>query len=115
MAKSFDDVVKRTTNKRTRDRAARRTVELLDEMLVAELRKLAGKTQGQLAKELGIKQPSLSKLEKQSDMQISTLQRIVRALGGELEMIARFPRRSVKLGQFAGAHRSLATRENRVR
>jgi hypothetical protein len=54
-------------------------------------------------------------LEKQSDMQISTLQRIVRALGGELEMIARFPRRSVKLGQFAGAHRSLATRANRVR
>ena len=49
---------------------------------------------------LGIKQPSLSKLEKQSDMQISTLRRIVNALGGELEVIARFPNGTVKIDQF---------------
>ncbi|HJS07847.1 MAG TPA: helix-turn-helix transcriptional regulator [Pirellulales bacterium] len=115
MAKSFDDLVQRTTSKRTRERAARRTRALLDEMLVAELRKLAGKTQRQLAKELGIKQPSLSKLEKQSDMQISTLQRIVRALGGELEMVARFPQRAVKIGQFKRVGRSAAGRASRVR
>jgi transcriptional regulator with XRE-family HTH domain len=114
MAKSFDDLVKRTTNQRTRQRAARRTRELLDEMLVGELRKLVGKTQGQLAKELGIKQPSLSKLEKQSDMQISTLQRIVRALGGELEMVARFPSGLVKIGQFKRAGRSASSAMRRV-
>jgi DNA-binding XRE family transcriptional regulator len=114
MAKSFDDLVKRTTSRRTRDRAARRTRELLDEMLVAELRKLSGKTQGQVAKELGIKQPSLSKLEKQSDMQISTLQRIVRALGGELEMVARFPQGAVKIGQFKRVGRSSSSRTNRA-
>jgi transcriptional regulator with XRE-family HTH domain len=100
MAKSFDELVKRTTTKRTRERADRRTRELLDEMLMGELRKLAGKTQEQVAKELGIKQPSVSKLEKQSDMQISTLQRIVQALGGELELVARFPRGAVKIGQL---------------
>ena len=106
MAKSFDQLVRRTTTKQTRERARRRTRELLDEMLIGELRRLAGKTQKQLAEELGIKQPTLSKLEKQSDMQISTLQRIVQALGGELEVVARFPQGAVKIGQFGPVRRS---------
>jgi transcriptional regulator with XRE-family HTH domain len=101
MAKSFDALVKRTTTKRTRERAARRAQELLDEMLVSELRQLAGKSQREIADILGIKQPSLSKLEKQTDMQISTLRRIVAALGGELEIVARFPKRSVRIKPFA--------------
>jgi hypothetical protein len=103
MAKSFDELVERTTTKRTRARAVRRTKELLGELLLSELRKAAGKSQGQLAADLDIKQPSLSKLEKQSDMQISTLQRIVAALGGELEVLARFPKGAVKIKQF-GKH-----------
>ena len=96
MAKSFDALVERTTTKRTRERAARRTQELL----VSELRKMVGKSQRELATILGIKQPSLSKLENQSDMQISTLRRIVEALGGELEVVARFPNGIVKIRQF---------------
>ena len=97
MAKSFDALVKRTTSKQTRDRAAIRTKELLGELLVSELRQTAGKSQRELAKILGIKQPSLSKLENQSDMQISTLQKIVQALGGELDFIASFPKGAVKI------------------
>jgi transcriptional regulator with XRE-family HTH domain len=108
MAKSFDELVKRTTGKRTRARAARRTKELLGELLLSELRKAVGKSQGQLAAELAIKQPSLSKLEKQSDMQISTLQRIVAALGGELEVLARFPKGAVKISQFGKPSRRQA-------
>ena len=100
MAKSFETLVKRATTRRTRQRAAHRTKELLGELLVAELRKMAGKSQGEIARTLGIKQPSISKLEKQSDMQISTLRRIVEALGGELEMLARFPKGAVKIGPF---------------
>ena len=100
MAKSFDELVKRTTTKKTRQRAAERTQELLGELLLSEIRELAGKSQSQVADVLGIKQPSLSKLEKQSDMQISTLRRIVNALGGELEVIARFPNGTVKIDQF---------------
>jgi transcriptional regulator with XRE-family HTH domain len=102
MAKSFDDLVKRTTTKKARIRAARRTKELLGELLLSELRKLAGKSQQQVAAALGIKQPSLSKLENQDDMQISTLRRIVQALGGELEVIAKFPKGAVKIDQFDG-------------
>jgi hypothetical protein len=100
MAKSFDALVKRSTNQRARDRASARTRELLAELPVGELRQLAGKSQRELATILGIKQPSLSKLENQSDMQISTLQKIVEALGGELDLVARFPKGAVRLGQF---------------
>jgi plasmid maintenance system antidote protein VapI len=105
MAKSFDQLVKRTTSKRTRERAARRTKELLGELLLGELRKAAGKSQGELARKLDIRQPSLSKLEQQSDMQISTLQRIITALGGELEVFARFPKGAVKISQFRKTRR----------
>src|SRR5436190_20503953 len=72
----------------------------LERMLLAELRRLSGKTQVQVAKELGIKQPTLSQLESQDDMQISTLRRIVEALGGELEIIATLPSGRVALSQF---------------
>jgi transcriptional regulator with XRE-family HTH domain len=100
MAKSFDAMVRRTTTKQTRERAARRARELLQELLLSEVRVMAGKSQQQLAKAIGIRQPSLSKLERQSDMQISTLQRIINALGGKLEVIARFPDGAVKIDQF---------------
>ena len=100
MAKSFDALVKRTTTKATRDRAADRTRELLGELLVGELRQAVGKSQRELAKILGIKQPSLSKLENQSDIQVSTLRKIVEALGGELDLVARFPKRKVLIRQY---------------
>jgi transcriptional regulator with XRE-family HTH domain len=105
MAKSFDELVKRTTTKKTQARAALRTQKLLAELLLSEVRQLTGKSQQQVAQSLGIKQPSLSKLEKQADMQISTLRKIVRALGGELEVLARFPKGIVKIHQFDASHR----------
>jgi DNA-binding Xre family transcriptional regulator len=100
MAKSFDDLVKRTTTKKTRAKAARRSQESLGKLLLSEMRRLAGKSQRQVADVLGMKQPSLSKLEKQSDMQVSTLRKIVKALGGELEVLAKFPKGTVKIDQF---------------
>src|SRR5712671_571946 len=105
MAKSFDDLVKRTTTKKTQSKAARRAEELLGELLLSEVRHLAGKSQHEVAETLGIKQPSLSKFEKQGDMQISTLRKIVNALGGELEVLARFPKGAVKIDQFDPSHR----------
>jgi transcriptional regulator with XRE-family HTH domain len=110
MAKSFDALVRRTTTKRTRERAAKRTQELLGELLVSELRQLAGKSQREIAAALGIKQPSIAKIEKQSDMQISTLEKIVKALGGELEVVARFPKGAVKVGRFGIAKSKAASR-----
>ncbi len=100
MAKSFNELVQRTTSKKTQRRAVVRTQELLRELLLSEIRELRGKSQKEVAEAIGMKQPSLSKLEKQSDMQISTLQKIVKALGGELEVLVKFPKGVVKLDQF---------------
>jgi transcriptional regulator with XRE-family HTH domain len=115
MAKSFDVLVKRTTTKATRDRAAARTKDLLGELLVGELRQAAGKSQRELAKVLGIKQPSLSKLEHQSDIQVSTLLKIVQALGGELDLVARFPKGDVLIRQFGKQKPKASRRGNSTR
>lgn len=100
MAKSFDHLVRRTTTKKTRDKAAQRAHELLGELVLREAREMTGRSQREVAAALGIKQPSLSKLENQADMQISTLRKIVTALGGELEVLAKFPKGTVKIAQF---------------
>ncbi len=113
MAKSFDQLVKRTTTKAVRKRAARRTRELLGALLLGEVRKLAGKSQRELAAILGIKQPSLSKLENQDDMQISTLRRIVEALGGEIVVLARFAEKTVRMKQFDQTRKPRSARRYR--
>ena len=109
VAKSFDELVKRTTTKKTRAKAACRTRELLGEVLLSEVRQLTGKSQHDVATTLGMKQPSLSKLEKQGDMQISTLRKIIKALGGELEVLARFPRGTIRIEQFGQRKNKKAT------
>jgi transcriptional regulator with XRE-family HTH domain len=76
--------------------------EMMAEMLLAQVQKSAGLTQ-QVAHTLGIRQPSLSKLENQDDMQISTLRRLVEALGGKLEIVAHLPRGDIRLNQFREA------------
>ena len=82
-------------------RAKARARQAMGEMLLAELRKDAGLTQASVADALGIKQPTLSRLEAQDDMQISTLRRLVKALGGELELVVTLPGRAIVLTQFA--------------
>src|SRR5437588_12647631 len=96
---NWDKLTKRMTRER-RSRIEHGVREDLAEMLLSEIRRLAGLTQGQLARSLGIKQPTLSQLESQDDMQIDTLRRVVEALGGELEIIANFPGSRVRLSQF---------------
>ena len=64
-----------------------------EEMSLQDLRKAIGKTQTVVAKRLKVGQGAVSKLETQSDMYISTLRRVLKAIGGELELIARFPNR----------------------
>lgn len=101
MTEAFDDLVMRTTTKRTREKAKHRSQELIQEMLLSEIRVSVGKSQREVAETLGIRQPSLSKLEKQTDMQIATLQRIIAALGGQLQIIASFPKGTITMPQYS--------------
>lgn len=84
-------------------RAKSRAKDMLAEMLLAELRQAVGLTQQELADRLGIKQPTLSGLESQTDIQLSTLRRLVEALGGELELIAHLPGGDVRIRPFTDA------------
>jgi transcriptional regulator with XRE-family HTH domain len=55
-------------------------------------------SQVELAELIGIKQAAISKIERRSDISVSTLRRLVNALGGELELNARFPDHTVSIG-----------------
>jgi len=113
MARSFDELVRKSTTPEVRRKARLRSRELLAELLLSEVRQMTGKSQRELAELLGIKQPSLSKLEHQSDMQIATLRRIVEALGGEVEVLAKFPDGTVHLKQFAPPRKKSARSKSR--
>lgn len=69
-------------------------------VLLRELRELAQLTQEELAKRLGIRQASVSKMERRQDMTLGTLRRVIEALGGKLEVTARFPQGAVRIAQF---------------
>ena len=56
-----------------------------------ELRKARQMTQVQMAKSLGVKQEQVSRIEKRTDMHLSTLKRTIEAMGGELVLTAKFP------------------------
>ena len=66
---------------------------IAEEMTLRELRKARELTQARVARELGIGQDAVSRLEQRSDLLLSTLRRTVEAMGGSLSLIARFPDR----------------------
>jgi hypothetical protein len=101
--------------------------ELNDELeSLSELRKAVGKAQADIAASLKIRQPSVAKIEKQTDMYLSTLRGYVEALGGELELVVRLPThwamrlhqlgevssRSIKHAQRSRVRRSTSTRKS---
>ena len=97
MAKDFFEHVRNTFPPEVRLQAQVRYQQLRREMLIRELREALKIPQSRVAKVAGIKQSNLSRLERQSDMQITTLRKIVAALGGKLEVIARFKEADVKI------------------
>jgi len=83
-----------------RKKAADKTRALLYAMPLQELRHARNLSQEQLAQTLSVKQAAVSKLEKRTDMYISTLRNFIKAMGGDLEIIATFPDGSVQISQF---------------
>lgn len=82
-------------------RAEEKAKQLLAEMPLNELRQARGLSQKVLAEVLHVQQPSIAKLEKRTDMYLSTLRTHIQAMGGELDIIARFPDGSVKISNFS--------------
>lgn len=92
MGRTLNDVIGKLPKSR-QDHIAARYRALRDEVeSLQALRKAAGKAQSEIASTLRISQPSVSKIEKQTDMYLSTLRNYVEAVGGDLELVVRFPK-----------------------
>jgi transcriptional regulator with XRE-family HTH domain len=89
-----DDIIKKLSPTRRRKVEARAAVLIAEEMTLRELRHARQLTQVRMAKKLGITQDSVSRLEKRSDLLLSTLRKTVEALGGNLSLVAEFPDRA---------------------
>ena len=102
MALNVDDVIEGLDTQRRQGVEERAAQLIAEEMTLRELREARRLTQVSLARELGIGQEGISRLEKRSDLLLSTLRRTVEAMGGTLSLIARFPDRpSVELSGIA--------------
>lgn len=103
MSKTLDEVINSLSPER-RARVEARGRELVrEEMTLQALRKQLELTQEGMAERLEIRQANVSKVEKRSDMLISTLRSYVEAMGGTLELVAHMPGRGpVTLEGFAG-------------
>ena len=106
----FSELTKDFTEEDRRMVEQTKEVLLAEYDLVAQLRKDRELTQQEVAELMKIRQAAVSKLEHQDDVLIQTLARYVRALGGELEIRAKFPDREVTLRQFTGREDSRARR-----
>jgi predicted transcriptional regulator len=85
------------------ERRARIDVKVKEELAkirLDELRTVMGLSQQELAEAQDVQQPAIAKLEKRTDMHISTLRNHIEAMGGELEIIAKFPDGDVKIANF---------------
>ena len=92
----FSELTKDLTPER-RARVAAKAALLREAMTLEELRKARGFSQADIAATLTVGQPAVAKLEKRIDIRVSSLRRYVEALGGTLEITARFPDASVVL------------------
>ena len=113
MAKPFR-ILREKRSPAARKRAADKTEAIIRDLPLNELRAARELTQEQLAKSLGIEQPAVSRLERRTDMYISTLQTAIKAMGGDLEIRATFPDGTTyRIEQFRYIERSLRQTKRR--
>lgn len=108
MAKKFSEL-RAQMSPEARARSTAKAEIMLQEMPLQELRQARGLSQKMLADILKVQQPAIAKLENRTDIYISTLRSHIEAMGGELEIIAKFPDGAVKITNFANLDASRAT------
>lgn len=89
---------------RSQERIKKKLKQLRQEMALVEVRKAMSLTQTDLAEALHIKQAALARLENRTDMYISSLRKYITALGGELDIVARFPEGDVHIQNLHDLH-----------
>jgi transcriptional regulator with XRE-family HTH domain len=104
MAKSFK-LLREQMSPEAQARAHEKAHKMLAEMPLQELRKARELSQQSIAEKLHMKQAAVSKMERRTDMYISTLRSYIEAMGGSLEIVAHFPEGDVQLKLLSDAER----------
>jgi transcriptional regulator with XRE-family HTH domain len=91
-------------------RNARAARPMLADMTLHELRQARERSQEDLARELKVGQPAVAKLERRADMHVGNLRRYIEALGGKLEITAKFPDGAVQITNFSDLGNSPGSR-----
>ena len=94
MPTDFNEFIEKMDPARRERVEARAAVLIAEELTLRQLRRARKLTQVKIAKKLGITQDSVSRLEKRSDLLLSTLRKTVKAMGGKLSLVAEFPDRA---------------------
>ncbi|SIT65662.1 Helix-turn-helix domain-containing protein [Ectothiorhodosinus mongolicus] len=103
MARNLDDLMASLPDERRR----RVEVRALELATLRDLREATQHTQKQMAAVLGVGQDSISRLEKRSDMLLSTLRHYVESMGGELNLVVQFPDRPPVVIEHLGVETSV--------
>jgi transcriptional regulator with XRE-family HTH domain len=99
MATKWRDI-RKTHSPEVEAEIARRVKEAAGVMTLYQLREARSLTQVNLAKVLNVNQGAVSRMEKRTDMYVSTLRNFIRAMGGQLQVKAIFPEGEVEIDQF---------------
>ncbi|MGO9084143.1 MAG: helix-turn-helix domain-containing protein [Candidatus Sulfotelmatobacter sp.] len=99
MAKNFK-TLREKMSPESRERSRALAAKYRAEMPLDELREAREMTQVLLARILKVNQAAVSKMERRTDMYVSTLKELIKAMGGELKIIATFPEGTVEINQF---------------
>ena len=105
MAKKWSDI-RRTHSPEVEERIRRSVQEAAGVMTLYQLREARSLTQVSLAKVLEVNQGAVSRMEKRTDMYVSTLRSYIHAMGGQLQVKAIFPEGEVEIEQFASVAES---------
>lgn len=100
MAIRVDDYIANLPKERQQAIAKRAAELIAEEAALRQLREAPQRSRAEVAKTLHIKQEAVSKLERRTDMYLATLRSSIEAMGGELEIVVRFPNHSVRITQF---------------
>ena len=110
MAKKFN-TLREKMSPPARDRSSALAAKYRAEMPLDELREAREMTQQHLARLLKVNQSAISKMERRADVYVSTLQTVIRAMGGKLKITASFPEGEVEINQFRMAKKAGAGKE----
>lgn len=99
MAKNFNELYMKMSPE-SRARVEAHVAETIKNMPLSELRQAHSLTQTRLAEVMEVEQSEVSRIEKRTDIYISTLRSYIEAMGGSLSIRATFPDGSVEITQF---------------